>query len=120
MTIALALASLAMGMAGAVANEDFPILGTYTKDEPCKGTAAQREDLRVKITRQQISSLDGLCDILSHKREGNAVLVQVQCRMPGDLQILVDVTFTMRDANTLDFDDQDHTSRAVLHRCSGE
>ena len=29
-----------------------------------------------------------------------------------------DVTFTQREANVLDFDDQDHTSPAVLYRCA--
>jgi hypothetical protein len=29
-----------------------------------------------------------------------------------------DATFIQRDDNALDFDDQDHTSPAVLHKCS--
>jgi hypothetical protein len=113
----LALVS-AVGAIEALGEDDFPILGTYTKDAICGGAAAEREDLRVKITRQQISSSDGICDILNRKREGNTFLVHLQCKMPGDIQILGDVTFIMRDANTLDFDDQDHTSPAVLHRCT--
>jgi hypothetical protein len=30
-----------------------------------------------------------------------------------------EVTFTIRDANTLDFADQDNTYKAVLHKCQG-
>jgi hypothetical protein len=43
--------------------------------------------------------------------------MQVECKVPGDQIILGDVTFTQRDANVLDFDDQDHTSPAVLYKC---
>jgi hypothetical protein len=38
--------------------------------------------------------------------------------MPGDLTIMGDATFIQRDDNALDFDDQDHTSPAVLHKCN--
>ena len=101
----------------AFGDEEFPIVGVYTKDEACKGDASRRADLQVKITRQNIESSMGSCAILNKRRNGRAYLIQVECKMPGDLTLLGDVTFTQRDENTLDFDDQDHTSPAVLHRC---
>src|SRR5262245_3144827 len=116
--VALVLAFALMSASGVLGEEDFPILGTYTKDQACSGAAAQREDLRVRITRQQVSSSEGVCEILSRKREGKTFTMHVQCKIPGDVVVLGDVTFTMRDENTLDFDDQDHTSPAVLHRCN--
>jgi hypothetical protein len=102
----------------AFGDDDFPIVGTYTKDEVCKGDAAKRADILVKITRQNIESSMGSCIILNKRRDGRAIQVQLQCKMPGDLTIMGDATFTQRDDNALDFDDQDHTSPAVLHKCS--
>ena len=98
--------------------EDFPISGTYTKDASCQGEAAQREDLRVKIMGNRIESSMGVCTILHRKRDGRTVAAQIECKVPGDQIILGDVTFTLRDDNALDFDDQDHTSPTVLYRCA--
>ena len=101
----------------ALGDNDFPIVGTYTKDEVCKGDAARRADILVRITRQHIESSMGSCIILNKRRDGRAIQVQLECKMPGDLTIMGDATFTQRDDNALDFDDQDHTSPAVLHKC---
>lgn len=101
----------------ALADDDFPIAGQYTKDEVCTNAAARREDLRVKITRQAIESNMGVCMILNRNRDGNTFALHVECKVPGDQLILGDVTFKIRNPNTIDFDDQDHTSPAVLYRC---
>jgi hypothetical protein len=111
------VAMLVAALVPAFGDDDFPIVGTYTKDELCKGDAARRADLLVKITRQNIESSMGSCVILNRRRDGRAIQVQLECRMPGDLTIMGDATFTQRDDNALDFDDQDHTSPAVLHKC---
>jgi hypothetical protein len=83
----------------------------------CNGNGSERPDLLVTITRQRIESPMGVCNILSRKRVGRAISAHVECRIPGDQLILGDVTFTIRDARTVDFEDQDHTSDATLHRC---
>jgi hypothetical protein len=112
------VAVLVASLLPAFGDDDFPIVGTYTKDEACKGDAAKRADILVTITRQNIESSMGSCIILNKRRDGRAIQVQLQCKMPGDLTIMGDATFTQRDDNALDFDDQDHTSPAVLHKCS--
>jgi len=112
------VAMLVAALLPAFGDDDFPIVGTYTKDEACKGDAATRADILVTITRQNIESSMGSCIILNKRRDGRTILVQLQCKMPGDLTIMGDATFTQRDDNALDFDDQDHTSPAVLHKCS--
>jgi hypothetical protein len=99
--------------------EDFPIVGTYWRDLACKGDGASRPDLLVRITPQQIQSDMGECRILNRKRTGKAFLVHVECKIAGGALVLGDVTFTMRDGTTLDFEDQDHTSDATLYKCSG-
>jgi hypothetical protein len=115
----LVVAVTAPGLAStAGADDDFPLAGTYTKDARCRGETAQREDLRVKITENKIESNMGVCTILHRKRDGRTVEAQIECKVPGDQLILGDVTFTLRDDKTIDFDDQDHTSPAVLYRCS--
>ena len=118
--VAGALAVLAAGLAASTpvfGDDDFPIVGTYTKDQVCKGDGSDPVDLLVKITTKIIESNLGVCTILSRKRNGRAFSVQVECKAPGDMIILGDVTFTQRDDHALDFDDQDHTSPAVLYKC---
>jgi hypothetical protein len=112
------LAVMATTVTPVFSDDDFPIVGTYTKDEACKGDTARREDLLVKITRQNVESSMASCTILNRRRDGRAFQVHLECRMPGDLTIMGDATFIQRDDNALDFDDQDHTSPAVLHKCS--
>jgi hypothetical protein len=97
--------------------DDFPIAGTYMRDIACPGNGSSRPDLLVKITQGRIESSMGVCSILSHKRNGQAISAHVECKIPGDQLVLGDVTFTIRDDRTLDFEDQDHTSDATLHRC---
>jgi hypothetical protein len=112
------LAVLAVTLTPVFSDDDFPIVGTYTKDEACRSDTARREDLLVKITRQNVESSMASCTILNRRRDGRAFQVHLECRMPGDLTIMGDATFIQRDDNALDFDDQDHTSPAVLHKCS--
>jgi hypothetical protein len=101
----------------AAAEDDFPIVGSYTRDIACNGNGSDRPDLLVRIGREQIESHMGVCRILNRKRADNVFHVHVECRMFGDQPVLGDVTFTVRDSTTLDFEDQDHTSDATLHRC---
>jgi hypothetical protein len=98
--------------------DDFPIAGTYMRDIACAGNGSHRPDLLVKITQQRIESPMGTCNILSRTRAGAAISAHVECKVPGDQLILGDVTFTIRDEKTLDFEDQDHTPDGTLHRCA--
>jgi hypothetical protein len=99
-----------------LAEDDFPIVGTYTENVPCVGADASA--VRVKITVRDIDSpILGLCTILEKKREGDKFSVHVECKGPGGATMLGDVNFTMRSDKTLDFADQDNTYKAVLHKC---
>jgi len=111
------LAVIAVASTPAAGDDDFPIIGTYAKDQVCNGDGSDRPDLVVKITRNEIVSNLGACTILNRKRDGRTIWAHVQCKMPGDSVLLGDVTFTRRDDGALDFDDQDHTSPAVLYKC---
>ena len=105
-------------MTGLVSSaDDFPLVGTYTENEPCKTDASGADVPRVKITQTEIDSALGLCTILQSKREGNTISVHVECKGPGGSPMLGDVNFVLRDNNTIDFSDQDQTYKAVLHKC---
>src|SRR5262249_56772753 len=49
-----AIAVLAAALTPAVGDDDFPIVGVYTKDEVCRGDGSDRCDLVVTITRNNI------------------------------------------------------------------
>jgi len=107
----LAAASTSFG------EDEFPLVGTYTENQPCRPEALDPKVSRVKITPTQIDSAFGLCTILQNKREGNTFAIHVECKGAGGSQMLGDVSFTMREDKTVDFSDQDQTYKAVLHKC---
>jgi len=114
------LGLLSLSGEAALSEDDFPIIGTYTRDTACTATSSARSELLVRITRAQIESQLGVCRIVSRTREDRVIAAHVECKVPGAAQpILGDVTFTLRDDKTVGFEDQDHTSDAILHRCSG-
>jgi hypothetical protein len=100
-----------------LAQDDFPLVGTYTENAPCKPESSDPNVSKVKITPTEIDSVFGLCTILQTKREGNTFAVHVDCKGAGGTQMLGDVSFTIRDDKTIDFSDQDQTYKAVLHKC---
>jgi hypothetical protein len=114
--VIIAVAMLAAASA-CLAQDDFPLVGTYTENEPCKPESSDPKVSKVKITPTEIDSVFGLCSILQKKREGSTFSVHVTCKGAGGAQMLGDVTFTMRDDKTIDFADQDQTYKAVLHKC---
>ena len=110
----VALAAVTMSVH---AEDDFPIVGTYTENQACKTDGSDPGGSRVKITARDIDSEFGLCIILNRKREGTTYVVHVECKGPGGSQMLGDVNFPPREDRTIDFSDQDQTYKAVLHRC---
>ena len=114
--VLIVLAGLATASTRLSAQDDFPIVGTYTENRACAG--ADASVLRVKITVRDIDSpILGLCSILGKKRDGNTISAHVECKGPGGAVMLGDVNFTIKPDNTLDFADQDNTYKAVLHKC---
>jgi hypothetical protein len=95
--------------------DDFPLVGTYTENEPCEG--AGPDVSRVKITPTEIDSVFGLCSILDIKHDGNTFRVHIECKGAGGSQMLGDVSFIPRNDQIVDFSDQDQTYKAVLYKC---
>jgi hypothetical protein len=113
----LSLAVLAVLATPVQAEDDFPLVGTYTENQACKADGSDPGVSRVKITPRDIDSVFGLCTIRNKKRDGATFVVHVECKGPGGSQMLGDVIFTPREDKTIDFSDQDQTYKAVLHRC---
>ena len=113
---ALALAMLTTG-SPSLSEEAFPLVGTYTENEPCKPDSSNPNVSRVTITTGEIDSAIGICKILDVRREGEKFAVHVDCKDPTGSQLLGDVTFTVHDDKTIDFSDQDQTYKAVLYKC---
>jgi hypothetical protein len=115
------LGVIALAMLGpsstALGEDDFPLVGTYTENQACKGDASDASASKVKITPRDIDSVFGLCTILERKRDGNTYAVHVECKGPGGNQMIGDVNFTLREDKTIAFSDQDQTYKAVLYKC---
>ena len=114
---ALSIVGLAMLATPVLGEDDFPLVGTYTENQVCKGDGSDSGVSRVKITGRDIDLVFGLCTILSRKREGATFAVHVECKGPGGSQMLGDVNFTPRDDKIVDFSDQDQTYKATLYKC---
>jgi hypothetical protein len=113
----LSIVVLAMLASQVQAEDDFPIVGTYTENQACKPDGSDPGVSRVKITPRDIDSVFGLCTILSRKRQGATYVVHVECKSPSGSQMLGDVNFTPREDKAVDFSDQDQTYKAVLYKC---
>jgi len=113
----LSIVALAVLASPVQAEDDFPIVGTYTENQACKPDGSDPGVSRVKITPRDIDSVFGLCTILSRKRQGATYVVHVECKSPGGSQMLGDVNFTPREDKAIDFSDQDQTYKAVLYKC---
>jgi hypothetical protein len=98
--------------------DDFPLIGTYMQNVPCKGDGTDQPALKVTISQQQIVSNIGVCTILDNKRDGASYKLHVECKFPAG-PLVGDLTFTPQPDKTVKFVDRDNTYNAVLHRCPG-
>jgi hypothetical protein len=118
-TIAVA-AGLAAFLTCASAEGDFPIEGTYTQNEICRGDGSKQEFALVKVTAKDVSYSGGVCSIDSKQQDGDSLAMRVTCKFSASGAVMASgVTFTKKDNNTFDMAQQEGTYRAVLHRCPG-
>jgi hypothetical protein len=115
----LAVLTFCFGIDGIAAQtpDPFTIAGTYLENQVCKGDGSDPADRRIKITATAIDSSFGLCTLQDPRREANKITYQVICKDPSGGSLSSDISFTVIDANTLDFSDQYETYRAKLHKC---
>jgi hypothetical protein len=96
--------------------DDFPFIGNYTQNVPCKGDGSDPPAVQVKISTKEIVSNVGACTILDTKKDGETVTAHVECKFPAG-PLMGDISFTPRPDKDLDFVDRDGNYKAVLHRC---
>ncbi|MGA3308414.1 MAG: hypothetical protein ABSD08_07350 [Xanthobacteraceae bacterium] len=108
--------ALITGASAALAGDDFPLIGSYTQNVPCKGDGSDPAELQVKISAQEIDSKVGVCTFLDTKQDGKSVKAHVECKFPAG-PLMGDITFTMKPNNTVDFVDGNKTYTATLYRC---
>jgi hypothetical protein len=96
--------------------QDFPLVGTYMQNVPCKGDGTDKPALKVTISPKEIVSNVGVCTILDNKQDGNSYKMHVECKFPAG-PLVGDLTFTPQPDKTIKFVDRDNTYNAVLHRC---
>jgi hypothetical protein len=113
--VTLALTATATADAGKLA-DDFWLLGNFTQNVPCKGDGTDPEELKVKITTNEIDSKVGVCKFLDAKPDGKSVNTHVECQFPAG-PLMGDITFTQKPNNTIYFVDRDKTYTATLYRC---
>ena len=106
----------AVGPRGALADDDLPLAGNYTQNIPCKGDGTDPATAKVTISAQEIVSNVGVCTILDTKRDGDSMLLHVECKFAGG-PLMGDISFTPRPDKTIEFVDRDMTYKAILHRC---
>jgi len=115
--INMALVVFFAALAGAaVADDTFPLTGDYTQNVDCKGDGTDAPSAKVSISPQAIVSNVGTCTILDTKRDGDSMLLHVECKFAGG-PLMGDITFTPRPDKTVEFVDRDMTYKAILHRC---
>ena len=113
-------AGLAMMLSCAFAEGDFPIEGTYTQNELCRGDGSKQEFALVKVTAKDVSYSGGLCSIDSKQQQGDSLAMRVTCKFSASGAVMASgVTFTKKDNNTFDMAQQEGTYKAVLHRFPG-
>jgi hypothetical protein len=113
-------AGLAMFLSCAFAEGEFPIEGTYTQNEMCRGDGSKQEFALVKVTAKDVSYSGGVCSIDSKQQDGDSLAMRVTCKFSASGAVMASgVTFTKKDNNTFDMAQQEGTYKAVLHRCPG-
>lgn len=115
-SVGFASASAGAQPAAAALPGDFPLLGTYMQNVPCKGDGTDKAALKVTISPQQIVSNIGVCTILDDKQDGKSYKLHVECKFPAG-PLVGDLTFTPQPDKTIKFVDRDNTYNAILHRC---
>ena len=112
----IALATLATASTSS-GEEEFPLVGTYTENQPCKADGSGRQRCACEDHAERDRFGVSSYTILQNKREGNTFAVHVDCKRRAGAGMLAHVKFTLREDKTVNSSDQDQTYKAVLHKC---
>jgi hypothetical protein len=111
-----ALASGAPADSTGLSEKSSWLLGSFTRDAPCKGDGSSSAELKVRIATDQLESKIGVCNFIAITPEGNRLTANMECHFPAG-PLIGDVMFTQKANGTIDVVDRDNNYTAILYRC---
>jgi hypothetical protein len=101
----------------AFSGDEIQIEGTYRQEAACIGDGSDPALLMVTITSDVIKHGGGECTISDKRYADKKLTVRATCKFSAGIVLGSDITFTLRDDNTVAIEDQDKTFSAVLYKC---
>jgi hypothetical protein len=111
------LAAILIAAQPAFPADEIQIEGTYRQEAPCVGDGSDPSLLMVTITPVDIKHGGGECTLSDKRYADKKLTVHATCKFPAGIVLGSDITFTLRDDNTVAIEDQDKTFSAVLYKC---
>ena len=119
----LILSLLALGAALPAAAEEASLgklIGTYTQNVKCKGDGKDDPKKVVKLSEAQVDSNFGPCVMSDKKWDGDVFTANASCKAKSGSDLDIQVMFTIKDENTVDFLEESSQYKSVLYRCPGK
>ncbi len=116
----LILPLVALGAALPAAAEEVSLgklLGTYTQNVKCKGDGKDDPKKVVKVEEGQVDSNFGPCVLSDKTWDGNVFKANASCKAKKGGDIDIQLAFTMKDDDTVDFLEESSQYKSVLYRC---
>ena len=116
----LILPLLIVGAATPAAAEEAALgklVGTYTQNVKCKGDGKDDPKKLVKVSEAQVDSNFGPCVMSDKKWDGNTFKANANCKAKSGSDVDIQVAFTVKDENTVDFLEESSQYKSVLYRC---
>jgi hypothetical protein len=111
-----AAAAIVVAALAPAAAQDAAFTGTYTQNQACKGGGQDPANKLVTINDNEVVSNFGPCALSNKQVDGKVFKAQGVCKNKG-MDIDVDVSFTLKDNNTIDFVEGISGYKSVLNRC---
>jgi hypothetical protein len=87
------------------------------QNKPCKGDGTDVKALLVTITAQEIVYGGGTCAVSDRRQDGKKITLRATCKTRAGKVMAGDISFNVKDENTLQMTDLDRNYNAVLNRC---
>ena len=116
----LILPLLALGAAAPAGADDAALgklVGTYTQNVKCKGGGKDDPKKIVKVSEAQVDSNFGPCVMSDKKWDGATFKANANCKAKSGSDIDIQIAFTPKDENTIDFLEESSQYKSVLYRC---
>lgn len=99
------------------AGSDAKLNGTYTQNVPCKGDGSDDGKKLVKIAANEVTSNFGPCTMSDKQWSGETLKANATCRAKSGSSLDIQLSFTLKPDNTVDFLEESSQYKSVLYRC---